>query len=392
MAWYNVSWGFRKKITIDKDKVNATLSNFPVIINLASDNDIKDEALASANDILFTSSDGTTKLKHEIQRYTTGTGELIAWVKIPSLSSSADTDIYIYYGNAGAADQSDAENVWDANYKMIQHMKDNTTSSTLDSTANNHDGTKLAENSPVVNTSGKIGSCQQFDGFNDEIIVTDHADLDLSGNFTIEAWLNYVDISAGGVFISKFWDGSTRAYDAGITASGQLTLLIRPAGDGADTIVYSADGVITTGTWYHVVMLYDGTNYQWYVDGVASGSAVTKANPDTNNADLNIGDRSHPSSNVYMDGKIDEVRISSTNRAVTLLTTQHNNQNNPGTFYSLGAEETSGPAIGVTAEYLPILTPTIDTAITNARTGANNKYFNVPIVNDVQIMFIHISQ
>ncbi|NOR84509.1 hypothetical protein GQ473_00180, partial [archaeon] len=58
-----------------------------------------------------------------------------------------------------------------------------------------------------------------------------------------------------------------------------------------------------------------------------------------------------------------------------------------------GNEETDGgPAVGVDVQYLPILTPTIDTAITNARTGANNKYFNVPIVNDIQIMFIHISQ
>lgn len=54
--------------------------------------------------------------------------------------------------------------------------------------------------------------------------------------------------------------------------------------------------------------------------------------------------------------------------------------------------EDAGPAVDVSAEYLPVITDQIDTAITNARTGANNKYFNIPIVNDVQIMFIHISQ
>jgi len=50
------------------------------------------------------------------------------------------------------------------------------------------------------------------------------------------------------------------------------------------------------------------------------------------------------------------------------------------------------PAWGVTVEYLPILTPDIDTAITTARTGANNIYSYVPICNDKQLMFIHISQ
>ena len=67
-----------------------------------TDSDLAAHAQSTGNDILFTSSDGVTKLAHEIEIYTSATGRLTAWVKVPTLSTSADTVIYMYYGNASA--------------------------------------------------------------------------------------------------------------------------------------------------------------------------------------------------------------------------------------------------------------------------------------------------
>jgi hypothetical protein len=75
-------------------------------------------------DILFTAGDGTTKLNHELERYTATTGSTAAWVRIPSLSASVDTVVYVYYGNAAAADQQNKTGVWDSNYKVVNHLKD----------------------------------------------------------------------------------------------------------------------------------------------------------------------------------------------------------------------------------------------------------------------------
>ena len=86
--WYNDDWKYRKKITIDNTKVDATLSDFPVLVSLTTDSELSNNARSDGFDILFTSSDGTSKLKHEIEKYTTGTGLIVAWVKVPSLSSS----------------------------------------------------------------------------------------------------------------------------------------------------------------------------------------------------------------------------------------------------------------------------------------------------------------
>jgi hypothetical protein len=72
---------------------------------LPADSNLAAVAQSSGNDILFTASDGVGKLNHQIESYTASTGRLIAWVQIPTLSTTADTVIYIYYGNTSASNQ-----------------------------------------------------------------------------------------------------------------------------------------------------------------------------------------------------------------------------------------------------------------------------------------------
>ena len=92
---FNNGWTYRKRITIDSVQVSCDLTNFPVLIN-TTDPDLT-AAQANFNDILFTAADGNTKLDHEIEKYNSATGEIVAWVEVRSVSSTTDTDIYIYY-------------------------------------------------------------------------------------------------------------------------------------------------------------------------------------------------------------------------------------------------------------------------------------------------------
>jgi len=92
--------------------------------------------------------------------------------------------------------------------------------------------------------------------------------------------------------------------------AGYFLFVMRQSGDGADTGVDSAAGTAVTGNWIYVAILNDGTNYQFYINGVASGSAVTKKTMNTNNANVNIGDWAHTSLHEYMDGIEDEIRVS----------------------------------------------------------------------------------
>ena len=114
-SYYNASWDYRKTVTIDNTKVSGSGShtNFPILVSI-TDTNLKDNAQSDGDDILFTSSDGHTKLSHEIESYNSSTGALVAWVKVPTLSTSADTVLYMYYGNSGATNQQDATGVWDS--------------------------------------------------------------------------------------------------------------------------------------------------------------------------------------------------------------------------------------------------------------------------------------
>ena len=96
-----------------------------------------------------------SKLDHEIENFNSDTGALTAWVRIPSLSGSTNTEIYIYYGNGSCPSQENANGVWDANYQMVQHLEE-TSGTHQDSTSNNNDGTGVG--SLDQNGNGKIES------------------------------------------------------------------------------------------------------------------------------------------------------------------------------------------------------------------------------------------
>ena len=113
----------------------------------------KPRAQADFDDILFTSSDGTTKLDHQIESYTSGTGTLVAWVEIPSLSSAANTVIYMYYGNAAATAQQNITGTWDASFKGVWHLN----SAFTDATSNANNGT----NTGTTAVTGKISKWQR---------------------------------------------------------------------------------------------------------------------------------------------------------------------------------------------------------------------------------------
>ena len=105
-SWYSTSWAYRKQVTIDHTKVSSTdQTNFPVLVSLTADSKLALHALANGYDLLFTLSDGATKTPYQRELYTNGT--LLAWVKVPTLSHTTNTMLYLYYGNPAAADQQD---------------------------------------------------------------------------------------------------------------------------------------------------------------------------------------------------------------------------------------------------------------------------------------------
>jgi len=171
-------------ITINYTKVSGALTNFPVHINI-TDNDLKTKALSNGYDIVFTNKTGT-KLNHEIERYTSSTGRLLAWVNVTTLSSTANTVLYMYYNNPSSGNQQNPMGVWDVNYILVNHLKD-ISGTQYDSTSYHNDGTPVGGlNQAAI---GKINGADLFDGTDDYLNCGKKSSLNVSSAVTFEAWV-----------------------------------------------------------------------------------------------------------------------------------------------------------------------------------------------------------
>src|SRR5205814_4920131 len=197
----------RRSLTIDHTKVPSTQSNFTVLVSV-TDPALKTVAngghVANANgyDIgFYADSGGTTKLKWEVEKYNGTTGNLIAWVKIPSVSSTTDTSFYLFYGDPSiTTDQSDPLNTWDSNFKAVYHLGNGTTLSATDSTGGN-DGTLF--NGPTA-IAGKINGAAHFVSTSNQTIdLANPGDLPITTAWTMEGW--FKPSTDGNVAL--FWGG-----------------------------------------------------------------------------------------------------------------------------------------------------------------------------------------
>jgi hypothetical protein len=80
--WYNSCWLYRQNISINHSAVSGAPTDFPVLINISNPNLESSTVQSNGNNILFTTSDGTTKLPPEIENFTQSTGTLVAWVQM----------------------------------------------------------------------------------------------------------------------------------------------------------------------------------------------------------------------------------------------------------------------------------------------------------------------
>src|ERR1700736_7070434 len=112
-SWSN-GYVRRRTITIDHTKVpNTDQTNFPVLISgtypyLATTANGGNVRSANGYDIIFTSdAAGTSNLTFERESYNPTTGTATFWVKIPTVSHTTDTAIYMFYSNSSVTtDQS----------------------------------------------------------------------------------------------------------------------------------------------------------------------------------------------------------------------------------------------------------------------------------------------
>lgn len=341
-------------ITILNTQVDADLTDFPMLVSGTYDGTGGEPDLRTTGnggkvqntngyDIIFTSdAAGLTKLDHEIEGYTASTGELIAWVRVPSVSNSIDTVIYMWFGNPYMnTSQENKRAVWDANYKGVWHLGLNGSLSTYDSTENNN-----GANGGASSETGKVGACAGFNG-SSYIQIPHSSFLSINGNLTIEAWVKLNSNSTQQRIVSKWGDNSSEYHFLiELTASGKAQFA-RSRSGGSGSVVCTGATTLNTTDWYHLAGLWDGSLQSIFVNGVSDGSTSSGDAVVARTTNLRFGHEGDASGSLYFNGLIDGVRISNTNRSAEWITTQINNQNSPSTFYTMGSSnQIQYPSIG----------------------------------------------
>jgi hypothetical protein len=136
-----------------------------------------------------------------VETYDASTGAVNYWVKVPTVSHTSDTVIYMCYGNSSiTADQSNKTAVWDANFKGVWHLPNGSSLSTNDSTAGGSNGT----NNSATAVSGKIEGGAGFDG-SSQYISTPQI---VATSTTVEHWVYRIGNPVFGVMADTGWNNT----------------------------------------------------------------------------------------------------------------------------------------------------------------------------------------
>ncbi|MFK8037812.1 MAG: DUF2341 domain-containing protein [Crocinitomicaceae bacterium] len=346
----------KKVITIQGSQITGgPHSDFPILIDHTDGANLTTAAAkvtsASGFDIIFADDNGDP-LDFQLELYDGTAGQIVAWVRIPTVTNGTDVDIHMLYGKASVVTNQSSTSTWDSNFEAVMHLGESgngTDDEFKDGTANGFDGTGggvagsgVAAGTPSQ-SAGKIGFGQDFDdsGTQDHIRLQAVPDATWTG-VTVSAWIFPHDNGDDRIF-GKSWG----------TGTNQNTWLLRKSVPGSQSIgsrmrtnTNNNGGFDPFGysinTWYLATVTWDGSTNTLavYVNGTLSNSTtlngVTMFTAPTTDLPT-IGNTT--TLNRGFDGIIDEPRVASIARSANWIATTYDAENNPeGTFYTIGNE------------------------------------------------------
>lgn len=345
-AWLFPDYQRRVAVTIQSSQVDSTLTNFPVFIDYAlMPSTFHDNVQADTDDVRAGNVAHDTEHPIDNVTYDSAADDGEGWTCIPSISSSVDTVFYVYYDYASASAYGTPEDVWDstgANYMGVWHL--NAAGNATQPAAN---GVSDMDLTPSNMESGDsvaclLGNCVHLDGSN-EFLSRDF-DLTIFNNnfrpdttFAFSAWLNQ-DVTTSDDMIGGHLDSTTKGYALWKynSQSNFRPTVGNGTGNAWSNLNEPTSGK-STGTWYHMAVTWNGSTARLYWDGTEVDTYPLSGSFQWSNQPFFVGKR--PSGN-YWDGKIDEVHLHDDELSAAWIKAEYINQKTPGTFYTIGVEET----------------------------------------------------
>lgn len=192
-----------------------------------------------------------------------------------------------------------------------------------------------------------------FDGVDDFVSVPGHPALDLSGDFTVEAWINPGPRAASGdeMHVVSHHD-QTQSRGWSLLVRSRRVEIVVWGSDSLGAMAYSAGNAgpayVVAGQWMHVAGTLTGGVLRIYAGGilrdtqVLGGDFVRQAAAQT----LTIGRPAFMSS-LFFEGMVDDVRLSNTARATGTTTSVPTAAlpSDGSTVALFHFDETAGPAV-----------------------------------------------
>jgi hypothetical protein len=321
-----------KRITIDASFVDAALTDFPVLVRI-SDADLM-MSLADGSDLYFTGDGGAGggpggALSFAIAAWDQSTGDLTAWVKVPSVSDTTDTVFYLGYGDGiDRSAMNTPTDVWDADFESVQHFDGDIVDAT-----GNLSGTN---NGSTDEPAGAIAGARSFNGTS-AFIEMGTGVLPNEPGYTLSAWIR-PNTTSGGDFRYVMDASDDMAPFDGAALGIQVSDRAVGAYVGGGWRFSSRDFVMNA-TWAFVAVRYDiqaSGSFETSIDGQAFEQVYAG---DTRDAQHTSSSRFHvgrwSAGNYFFDGLIDELRVSSTARSDAWIRASYENQRAGSTFLSV---------------------------------------------------------
>lgn len=265
-AWWSDDWGYKKKITLDiqklkQDGVTVPASGF-ALIRLHTGNftffaDLADKG----KDIRILAADEKTPLKFYIEKLDSINEMALIWVKLPAdIATAEDPAVWLYYGNPQAVDAQDAGGSYDVN-QILSYQFGSAGAKDLTAYGNNP--------SEATATTGEGGLIAEAAVFNGSQIIripaTPSLQMSSASGWTVSTWVKIDQAQNNSIIFQRSGSG----IRVSLSILGETPYVEVEEGSKQEI---KGPMPLAMGTWHHLALTVNSANLTLYVDGVSVGS------------------------------------------------------------------------------------------------------------------------
>lgn len=356
-------WLHSIALTINHNDIDGDLTNWTLVfdqsfnavltqVNGPLDADGTRPSINGGGDIRFSSdAAGANRLAVDIRTWVTNNTPASATcevaVKIPSVLSSVDTTIYMWWGKSGESQPGSATtygqyNAYDSDYELVYPLCENT-GSRFDRTSNQE---TLTPNSSPSAVSGVVCDANSFDGVDDYLYSGTSNAIEGGNTYSIECWSRapYNQNAAGGGDAAV-----VTLAQVGVTSDALGFWCDEAEGSSSRTRVIawlvagerivSDSNEWTDDDWQYLAGTSGSSQLKLLIDGVEVTDSPKNATISNTRANTRfvVGDWDFAADRYVRTGEIDELRISSAVRDDAWFAANYDNQRNKAGFLTLGS-------------------------------------------------------